>query len=278
MKRLFNIEAQKIINYKTARFFIGSYFILLTLAAISLSQEFNLFGMEVNLGDMDVFSFPNVWHFIAYFAAIAKLFLAIILITNVTNEYSYGTIKQNLIDGLTKREFVLSKTITNVFFSLASTGFVFIVATVLGLYFTEGEYSFFQDFEYIPAYFLKLITFFSFCIFLSFLVRKSAFAFALFFVWWILEAVISGIEILIRVNAFNEHVKDISSHALSNYLPLNAMSNLVPSPFKRIKVVDMMTQGQMNDLNINPSYVVVCILYFVLFTYLSYWLVKRRDL
>ncbi len=278
MNRLFQIEAKKILNYKTARFFIASYFILLVLASIGLSQEFNLFGLELNLGEMGVFSFPNVWHFITYFAAIAKLFLAIIIITDVTNEYSYGTIKQNLIDSLTKQEFILSKTITNVFFSLASTGLIFIIGLVLGLKFTDDGASMFQDFQYVPAYFLKLITFFAFCIFLSFLVRKSAFAFALFFVWWIFEGIISGVESLIRIKVFNESAKELVHLNFSNYLPLNAMSQLIPAPFKRIKIVDTVTQGMLDDYYIKPSYVIVCILYFVLFTYLSYWLVKRRDL
>jgi hypothetical protein len=42
------------------------------------------------------------WHFNTYIAAILKLFLAIVIVSMMANEYSYGTLKQNLIDGLSK--------------------------------------------------------------------------------------------------------------------------------------------------------------------------------
>jgi hypothetical protein len=46
---------------------------------------------------------PFIWHFNTYIAAILKLFLAIVIVSMMANEYSYGTLKQNLIDGLSKR-------------------------------------------------------------------------------------------------------------------------------------------------------------------------------
>jgi len=53
----------------------------------------------------------------------------------MANEYSYGTLKQNLIDGMSKKEFILSKFITVVAFSIVSTLFVFITSLILGLIF-----------------------------------------------------------------------------------------------------------------------------------------------
>ena len=46
----------------------------------------------------------------------------------MANEYSNKTLKQNLIDGLSKKEFVLSKFYTVVLFALMSTVFVFFVS------------------------------------------------------------------------------------------------------------------------------------------------------
>ena len=55
----------------------------------------------------------------------------------MANEYSYGTLKQNLIDGMSKKEFVMSKFLTVVLFSGISTLFVFIVSLILGLIFSD---------------------------------------------------------------------------------------------------------------------------------------------
>ena len=59
---------------------------------------------------MGIFNFPYIWHFNTWVAALFKaLFLAIVIVSMMANEYSNKTIKQNLIDGLSKKEFVLSK-------------------------------------------------------------------------------------------------------------------------------------------------------------------------
>src|SRR5699024_3097184 len=55
-----------------------------------------------------IFNFPYILHFNSYFAAILKIFPALVIISMMTMEYNHRTLKQNLIDGLSKKEFVLS--------------------------------------------------------------------------------------------------------------------------------------------------------------------------
>jgi ABC-type transport system involved in multi-copper enzyme maturation permease subunit len=76
----------------------------------------------------------------------------------MANEYSYKTLKQNLIDGLSKKEFILSKFYTVVAFALASTIFVFVVSLILGLSYSDyNEFSIItSDLEYIVAFFYKI--------------------------------------------------------------------------------------------------------------------------
>ena len=121
---------------------------------------------------MGIFNFPFIWHFNTYIAAILKFFLAIVIVSMMANEYSYGTLKQNLIDGMSKKELVLSKFLTVVAFALASTVFVFVMSLILGLCFSSyTEVSIiFSDLEYVLAFFVKLTGFFSLCLFLGILV------------------------------------------------------------------------------------------------------------
>src|SRR5699024_11361202 len=102
-----------------------------------------------------------------YIAAILKLFLAIVIVSLISNEYSYRTLQQYLIDGLIKKEFILSKFLSVLLFSAISTLFIFVVSLILGLSFSDyNELGIiFSDLQYIGAYFLKLTAFFSFCLF-----------------------------------------------------------------------------------------------------------------
>src|SRR5699024_3058805 len=120
------------------------------------------------LADQGIFNFPYIWHFNAYFAAILKLFLGVVIVSMIGMEYSNRTIKQNLIDGLSKKEFVLSKFYTILVFAVASTILLFLVSLVLGLIFSDYDEPgiIFSNMQYLGGYFLKLTAFFSFCFFL----------------------------------------------------------------------------------------------------------------
>src|SRR6187551_871706 len=194
MKRLLSIELQKIWLNKASRTLTISYFIILSFIALIASIKFDIGNFKLHLAEMGIFNFPFIWHFNTYVAAILKLFLAIVIVSMMANEYSYGTLKQNLIDGLSKKEFILSKFVTIVLFSLCSTVFVFIMTLILGYSFssyTEIDIVF-SDLEYILAFFIKLVGFFSFCLFLGILVKRSAFALGFLLVWNIIEGIIKG--------------------------------------------------------------------------------------
>src|SRR5690606_180720 len=137
-------------------------------------------------------NFPYIWHFNTYVAGGLKLFLAIVIVSMMANEYSYGTLKQNLIDGMSKKEFALSKFLTVLLFAFGSTVFGFILSLILGLSFSSYTEVgiIFSDLEYLLAYFLKLTGFFSFCLFLGILVKRSAFALGFLLIWNIIEGII----------------------------------------------------------------------------------------
>ena len=125
MLRLLTIELHKLKYNKSAKAISIVYFILITFIALISSIEFNFGDINFRIADQGIFNFPYIWHFNSYIAAILKLFLAIVIVSMTANEYSNKTLKQNLIDGLSKKEFILSKFLTVVLFSLVSTLFVF---------------------------------------------------------------------------------------------------------------------------------------------------------
>ena len=278
MKRLLSIELQKIWKNKASRVLTLSYFILLTFIALIASIKFDLGIFKFHLAEMGIFNFPFIWHFNAYIAAVLKLFLAIVIVSMMANEYSYGTLKQNLIDGMSKKEFIQSKFITVVLFATVSTIFVFIMSLILGLsYSSYTELGIiFSNLEYLLAYFVKLVGFFSFCLFLGILVKRSAFALGFLLVWNIIEGVING------VLTFKVFPKSDTASSITQFLPLQSMSNLIVEPFSRLSVVkNLGTQigiDNIKEYNVTALSIIIVLFWTVIFIFLSYRLLKNRDL
>lgn len=238
----------------------------------------NIGGMKLDIAKLGMFNFPEVWQNITYLVAIGKIFIAVIIITNITNEYSNRTLKQNLIDGLSKKEFLTSKVLTNLMFAILSTIFVFGIALVLGLIFSENREFTFKGLEYIGTYFLKLNLFFSICLFLSLLLRKSAFAFLGLIVLWMVEGAISTAEVLIKAWIGGGFEKiDPYGFYVSNYLPLNVSSKLIDFP--TMKVEGFVMGGSIFQYTtIDWTFVAAAFIYIVIFLFLSFRLLKKRDL
>lgn len=278
MLRLLSIELHKLRYNRSAKVISIVYFVLITFIALIASIEFKFGSVNFRVADQGIFNFPYIWHFNTYIAAILKIFLAIVIVSMMANEYSYRTLKQNLIDGLSKKEFVLSKFFTVVGFALISTFFVFVVSMILGLLFSDfNELGIiFSDMEYLLAYFIKLVGFFSFCLFLGILVKRSAFALGFLFVWYIAESILFG---LMKWKFFKG--TDIANN-IAQFFPLQAMSNLIVEPISRLNAIktaaSQLGEGFQKSYEVPVSATLIVIGWTVVFIWLSYVIVKKRDL
>lgn len=278
MLRLLNIELQKIRYNKSAKVISIIYFILITFIALIASIEFNFASVNFRVADQGIFNFPFIWHFNTYVAAILKFFLAVVIVSLIANEYSYRTLKQNLIDGLSKKEFILSKFLIVVLFAAISTLFVFVVSLILGLIFSDYTEVgiIFSDLEYLLAYFVKLVGFFSFCLFLGVLVKRSAFAIGFLFVWFVVESIIHG---LLKWNLFKD--SDIST-TIMQFFPLESMSNLIKEPATRLggvqSVANQLGEEFTKNYDVQFLTVAIVLVWTFLFIYWSYAILKKRDL
>lgn len=277
MIRLLHIEFIKLWNNRASKVLIISYFVLLTSIALVAAIKFDIGPIKFHLAEIGIFNFPYIWHFNTFVTAFFKLFLAIVIVSMMANEYSNKTIKQNLIDGLSKKEFILSKFLTVVTFSLVSTLFVFIVSLILGLVYSDyNEVAIiFSDLEFVLAFFIKLMGFFSFCLFLGILVKRSAFALGFLIIWQIFEGIVRG---LMRWKLFDETTTD----AVMGFLPLQAMFNLIKEPVTRLEAVQTVADQVGETINLNYHVywheILIVLAWTAIFVYLSYALLKRRDL
>ncbi len=277
MKRLLQIEFIKLWNNRSSKFLIIAYFVLLTSIALVAAIKFDIGPIKFHLAEQGIFNFPYIWHFNTFVTAFFKLFLAIVIVSMMSNEYSNKTIKQNLIDGLSKKEFVLSKFLTVISFALISTVFVFVVSMILGLIYSDyNELSIiFSDLEFLLAFFIKLVGFFSFCLFLGVLVKRSAFALGFLILWQVFEGFVRG---MIRWKLFDSETTD----AVMGFFPLNSMFNLIKEPFTRLNAVQTVASqiGEKVTLNYHVHWyeILIVLVWTWIFVYLSYVLLKKRDL
>ena len=274
MIRLLQLELQKLLLNRTSKILIFISFILPLCVIVLSAIKINFFGFfSLELGELGIFNFPIVWHITTYFSALFKFFFAIVVVSMIGNEYSNKTLKQNLIDGLSKREFILSKFYTIVFFSIISTVIIFILSLVLGLVYSDyNEISIiFREIEFLPAYFLKLLGFFSFCLFLGVLAKRSAFALAFLFVDFILEWIVFGLIV------WKSNVEMATK--IQNFFPLTAMSNLIKQPFQRVAMSKFPEKNDLGyDYAVHLDSSIIVVLWTAIFILSAYYLIKKRDL
>jgi len=278
MKRLLAIELQKIWKNKASRILTITYFVLLSTIALVSAMKFNIGFFALKPAEMGIFNFPYIWHFTTYVAVWYKMFLAIIIVSMMANEYTYGTLKQNLIDGLSKKEFLLSKFLTVILFALTSTLFVFIMTLILGFCFSSyTELNIvFTDLEYLIAYFIDLVGFFSFCLFVGILVKRSAFALGFLLIWFFIEGALNGI---LRFFVFKDPA--LTDKVIA-FFPLESISNLIVEPWTRLSLVK--TMGTQIGIENTKDYgvpwfgILIVLAWTIIFMLLSYKLLKKRDL
>ncbi|MEP3836342.1 MAG: ABC transporter permease subunit [Algibacter sp.] len=274
MLRLLNLELQKLLLNKTSKILIFISFVLPFFVILLSSLKINVFGFfTLELGELGIFNFPIIWHLTTFFASQFKFFFAIVVVSMIGNEYSNKTIKQNLIDGLSKIEFILSKFYTIVFFSLVSTIIIGFISFCIGLYYSSyNEASIiFSEIEFLFAYLLKLIGFFSLCLFLGMLVKRSAFALAFLFILFITEWIVFGLI---------SWQSDVAlAGTIQDFFPLKSMYNLIDQPFQRIAMTKFPDKGELiYDYAVHWYELAIVIGWTAVFVFLSYRLLKNRDL
>lgn len=280
MMKLLKLEYYKNLNYTPFKVFTVMYFAILIIFLLIGLVDLKVFGSTINLKKEGIYNFPEIWNFTTWIVALLKIFLGFIIVFSICQEFSNRMFKQNTIDGLSREEFIGSKLLTISIFTLISTIIVFIITMFLGYqYSTSTESSLvYKEIFFIGNYFVKLFSFFCFLLFLSILLRKSVFVFLAFFVIWIGESIIGGIEAYIKLTgmqgaARNEVLQN--EFFFSKLLPLESMSSLIPNPMMRLNMAKMM--GLKYEFTYPTESLIACLVWCALFILGSYLILKKRD-
>ncbi|WP_298517415.1 ABC transporter permease subunit [uncultured Kordia sp.] len=276
MLRLLQIEFQKLWLNRTSRILIYISFVFPLSILILSSIKINFFGLfTIDLSETQIFEFPYIWHITTFFIAFFKFFFAIVVVSMIGNEYSNRTLKQNLIDGLSKKEVILSKFYFILAYTAVVTALVFVITLSLGIAHAPSSDLYldtiFNGSEFILGYFMKLMTFFSLCLLVGVLIKRSAFALGFLFILYITEMIFYA---LTKFEWANEE----TANAIFQFLPFTAMWNLIDQPVIRMANVNNPTEIMATDYAVHWYEIAIAAAWVGLSIFLSYRLLKRRDL
>lgn len=280
MMKLLKLEYYKNLNYTPFKVFTILYFAILVIFLCIGLIDLKLFGNTINLKEQGIYNFPEIWNFTTWIVALLKIFLGFIIVFSICQEFSNRMFKQNTIDGLSREEFIGSKLLTISIFTLISTLIVLAITMFLGYqYSTTTESSLvYKEIFFIGNYFLKLFSFFCFLMFLSILLRKSVFVFLAFFVIWVGESILGGIEAYTKLDGLKaaERTEVLQNgFFFSKLLPLESMSNLIPNPMVRLNMAKVL--GLKYEFTYPTESLIACLVWCALFIIGSYLILKKRD-
>ncbi len=227
MMHLLKIEWLKIKGYKT--FWVLTTLFLVSIVGINyfvfnIKEDISKGSAQANAIIGSPFDFPNVWHTVTYFSSFLLFIPGLMIITSITNEYTYKTHRQNIIDGWSRQQFIHVKIMLIIIVSILSTLFVFLTALAFG-FFAGGHFSS-GKIEFIGYYFIQSMSYGMLALLLSILIKRSGLSIGLFFLYsFIIENFVGAI--------LNNMGGIKSASGPGDYLPLNTTDNLIPFPFFR---------------------------------------------
>jgi len=276
MIKLLKIEFKKILTYKVFWILFGLYFIF--LAAGILLAEFMVNNMvdsmnkhlPIPLPHINIYYFPDVWQNIAFFATIryVLIFPAIVIIILITNEFTFKTIRQNIINGMSKAEFLISKLQIILMISLIMMVSLIIGAFIIGLSHSgTNEISFFsKGIPFMFGFFISLFAYLVYAFFFGFLLRNTGLTIALFTLY---SLIVEPILYYFLKSPM------VFKNNISAYLPVNTVLRITEYPAIPVlkKVIGLELQSSVSIISL-----AIPLLYAIIMIGIVFWTMSKKDL
>ena len=264
MLNLLRIEWMKLKNYRT-------FWILLGITVLAIpGVNYAVYSIVRAVASKDKggggpiinpFGFSDGWHTICYASSMLFIMQAILIITLTTNEFSFKTHRQNVIDGWSRSEFIGVKLVGIILLSILSTLVVFL--TVLGFGYLSShsgvQVSVWQGSRFLFFYFVQVISYSMIAFVIAVLIKRSGLAIGLFLIYMIVEQVVMGI------------VTNLLKIPAAQYLPEETTDRLIPFPG-----LQLMSQAEWEHRI--PGYLVAAGIYLIIYYVVTTRYFLRSDL
>jgi len=255
MKRLIQLEWMKVSGYRTFWIFLSLYALLIFVVYFGFDSILKL-GIDLS----GVYRFPDVWYYVSYVSSWFAPILAVLMITLMSNEFTFKTLRQEIIDGLSRSEFLTAKLAFAAIISIGAGIVALIVGFTIG--FLKGNQSFgnetFSQLDYILRISWVCFGMMSAAILITLILKRSGIAILIFLsLFWIVEPLAGRIWLA-----------DIYP-----YFPLNSLDEFISSPIS--------LESPVPNFGRTPTktgVLIAGISWPIVFIIASYQLLKSKDL
>ena len=255
MFSLLRVEWLKVKSYRT-------FWILLAMTILSIpGLNYMIYSLMNNSfpkvnGKSIVgspFAFPDAWQTISWNSSLLFIIPAILIITLTTNEFTYKTHRQNIIDGWSRQQFITVKLFELLLLSVVCTLVVFLTALVFGCIANKvpDGVSLWQDVRFVFFYFVQMLSYSTIAFLMTLLIKRAGLSIAAFLIYMLAENIVVGLG------------RELYKLTFVNYLPEQVTDSLIPQPYLRklLQSADQYTQWEHNI----PIYLVVALVYLIIY-------------
>lgn len=230
----------------------------------NISNNSTQAGQLVKMALGNPFSFPEAWHTVAYFSSWFVFIPAVVVIMFITNEYSFKTHRQNIIDGWSRNQFIASKLIDVVLITLIITTLYAVISFMAGTLNQERLIkSTWEQVYYIGLFSLQTFSQLSIAFLIGFLARKAFIALGIFLFYFIvLEPIVVG---LLKVYG----------NDMGRYMPFEISDRLIPMPAFLAKLDQEAYEKSLAAIQLH---VLLTLLLTAIIWFICFWVNKKRDL
>jgi len=267
MLHLLKIEWLKLKNYRT-------FWILLILYVVCIIGANGIVYFINNdvrqnakggIGNIlpSLYAIPDTWHITTFVSAFLFLFPGLLIITHSCNEFSYKTGRQNLIDGINRKQYISVKLVNAVILSAIATIAVFFTGLLWG-YIASGTLTgITENMYYLFYFFVQTLLYCVVATFLAHWVRRAGLAIGIYFAYsMILENIVANVLFWLLMKSHVER--------FSQVLPLQSSDSLIKIP----GVNKIMPSQSLTD----NTLLLIAFGYILFFSWLTYRRFTRKDI
>lgn len=230
-----------------------SFWVLTILFAFSMFG-INYLVSEISGNALESFMFPKVWQEVAYVSSFMLIIPSMIIIMHTCAEYTYRTHRQNIIDGLSRNQYITTKIMFVVLLALLSTLLTFLSAFVIGLS-ADAPVSF-ANFKYIFYYLVQALAYISLAFLMALVFKRAAVTIGIFFLYS-----------MVFENVLERYLNKIN---IGDLLPLASSDHLINFPI----LSEFISAPKHSEY----LYLSLSLCYIVLMYVFCYYKYQRQDL
>jgi len=269
MLHLIKLEWLKVKNYRTF-WIIFILFLISIVGANYITHEFQqmIFGAEAKknpqnavvkmfLGNPPYF-FPQVWQMTTQVASYLLIIPGLLTIILFTNEFSYKTHRQNIIDGLTRHQFITSKILNVLIIAIISTLMVTLTALLFGY---SGDKPFSSEKMHFIGYsFLQCLNYCFCALLFCVLFKRSGISIGVYFLYVVILENILAIVL-------NKYANNTGY-----FLPVESADSLIYAPIFEVIQKQFLTRPEVKYLLLTSTG------YILIYLLISYRKFQKDDL